>query len=73
MKKSEILSIALFLSLILIIIIDSYLVLSTQVLIAPDLDIYFDTSGLIVRTYIIVNGISIIYFGFLTDKIEKKI
>ncbi len=73
MKKREILSLALFLSLILIIVVDSYLVLSTQVLIAADLGIYFDTIELIIRTYVIVNGISIICFGYLTDKIEKKI
>jgi len=72
MKKSDILSLALFLSLILIIIMDSYLVLPNQVLIAADLGIYFDTIGLIIGTYIIVNGISIICFGYLIDKIERK-
>ena len=72
MKKRETLSLTLFIILILIIIMDSALILPNQVLIAADLGIYFDTIGLILGTYIIVNGISIICFGYLTDRIDRK-
>ena len=72
MKKREILSLTLFLSLILILIMDSSLFLPNQVLVAADLGIYFDSIGIIIGTYIVVHGISIIIFGYLTDKIERK-
>jgi MFS family permease len=72
MKKREILSLTLFIILILIIIMDNALVLPNQVLIAADLGIYFDTIGLILGFYIIIHGISIICFGYLTDIIERK-
>ncbi len=51
---------------------DSYLFLPNQVLVAADLGIYFDTIGIIIGIYIIIHGISILIFGYLTDKIERK-
>ncbi len=72
MKKRDILSIVLFVLLILIIIMDSALILPNQVLIAADLDIYFDMIGIMIGVYTIVTGISIIVFGYFTDIIERK-
>ncbi len=64
MKKRDILSIVLFVLLILIIIMDSALILPNQVLIAADLDIYFDMIGIMIGVYTIVTGISVIVFGY---------
>ena len=72
MKKRELLSLFLFITLILVIIMDGYLILPNQVLIAADLGIYFDTPGILIGVYIIVTGVSVICFGYLTDKIERK-
>jgi len=72
MKKRELVSLFFFLSLILIIIMDSALFLPNEILIAADLGIYFDTLGVIISIYTIVNGISILIFGYLTDMIERK-
>lgn len=72
MKKRDILSIILFVLLILIIIMDSALILPNQVLIAADLDIYFDTIGVMIGVYIIVTGISVLIFGYYTDIIARK-
>ena len=72
MKKRELVSLFFFLSLILIIIMDSALFLPNELLIAADLGIYFDTLGIIIGIYTIVNGISILIFGYLTDMIERK-
>ena len=72
MKKREILSIVLFVLLILIIIMDSALILPNQVLIAADLDIFFDMIGIMIGVYTIVTGISVIVFGYFTDIIERK-
>ena len=72
MKKREIISLFFFLSLILIILMDSALFLPNEVLIAADLGIYFETLGIIIGIYTIVNGISILIFGYLTDMIERK-
>ena len=72
MKKRDILSIVLFVLLILIIIMDSALILPNQVLIAADLDIFFDMIGIMIGVYTIVTGISIIVFGYFTDIIERK-
>jgi len=72
MKKRELVSLFFFLSLILIIIMDSALFLPNEVLIAADLGIYFDTIGIIISIYTIVNGISILIFGYLTDMIDRK-
>jgi MFS family permease len=51
---------------------DSALFLPNELLIAADLGIYFDTIGIIIGIYTIVNGISILIFGYLTDMIERK-
>jgi len=72
MKKRELISLFFFLSLIFIIIMDSALFLPNEVLIAADLGIYFDALGIIIGIYTIVNGISILVFGYLTDRIERK-
>jgi MFS family permease len=48
------------------------LFLPNEVLIAADLGIYFETLGIIIGIYTIVNGISILIFGYLTDIIERK-
>ncbi|NVM43304.1 MAG: MFS transporter [Candidatus Lokiarchaeota archaeon] len=72
MKKKELISLFFFLSLILIIAMDSALFLPNEVLIAADLGIYFDALGIIISTYTIVNGISILIFGYLADRIERK-
>ncbi|MHA1671852.1 MAG: MFS transporter [Promethearchaeota archaeon] len=72
MKKRELISLFFFLSLILIIIMDNALFLPNEVLIAADLGIYFDALGIIISIYTIVNGVSILIFGYLTDMIERK-
>ena len=72
MKKRELVSLFFFLSLILIIIMDTALFLPNEVLIAADLGIYFETLGIIIGIYTIVNGISILIFGYLSDMIERK-
>ena len=72
MKRRELVSLFFFLSLILIIIMDSALFLPNEVLIAADLGIYFDTLGVIISIYTVVNGAFILIFGYLTDMIERK-
>ena len=72
MKKRGILSLVLFLTLILIIIMDSALILPNEVLIAAEMGIYFDTIGLMIGFYTIINGISIVSFGFLSDIYKRK-
>ncbi|MHA1296406.1 MAG: MFS transporter [Promethearchaeota archaeon] len=73
MKKREILSLICFLMLILIIIMDNPIFLPNQVLVAADLKIYFDSIGLLIGAYTIINGIFIIISGYLTDKYERKL
>ncbi len=51
---------------------DSALFLPNEVLIAADMGIYFDAIGIIISIYTIVNGISILIFGYLTDMIDRK-
>jgi len=72
MKRRELVSLFFFLSLILIIIMDSALFLPNEVLIAADLGIYFDTIGIIISIYTIVSGVFLLLFGYLTDTIERK-
>jgi len=72
MKRRELVSLFFFLSLILIIIMDTALFLPNEVLIAADLGINFDALGIIISIYTIVNGISILIFGYLADMIERK-
>lgn len=72
MKRRQLISLFFFLLLILIITMDSALFLPNEVLIAADLGIYFDSIGIIISIYTIVNGISILLFGYLTDMIDRK-
>jgi len=72
MKRRELVSLFFFLSLILIIIMDSALFLPNEVLIAADLGINFYALGIIISIYTIVNGISILIFGYLSDMIERR-
>jgi len=72
MKKRELISLFFFLSLILIILMDSALFLPNEVLIIADLDIYFDSIGFIIGVYTIVSGVSVLMFGYLTDLIQRK-
>jgi MFS family permease len=51
---------------------DSALFLPNELLILADLGISFGTLGIIIGIYTIVNGISILIFGYLTDIIERK-
>ena len=72
MKRREILSLTLFISLILIIIMDSAIILPNQVLIAADLGIFFDTIGIILGAYTIIHGISIVISGYSSDLVKRK-
>jgi len=72
MKRRELISLFFFLSLILIIIMDSALFLPNELLIMADLGIDFNAIGIIISIYTIVNGVSILIFGYLTDRIERK-
>jgi len=72
MKRRELVSLFFFLSLILIIIMDSALFLPNEILIAADLGLLFETLAIIISIYTIVNGISILIFGYLTDMIQRK-
>ena len=72
MKKREFISLFFLLSLILIIIMDSALFLPNEILIIADLGIQIDAIGIIISIYTIVNGISILIFGYLTDMIDRK-
>jgi MFS family permease len=65
-------SLIIFLMLILVIIMDSAILLPNQVLIAAELDVYFDSIGILIGTYTIIYGVSIIIFGYLTDKYLRK-
>ncbi len=58
--------------LILVIIMDSAILLPNQVLIAAELNVYFDSIGILIGTYTIIYGVSIIIFGYLTDKYLRK-
>ncbi|MCJ7647890.1 MAG: MFS transporter [Candidatus Lokiarchaeota archaeon] len=72
MKKREMLSLVIFLMLILVIIMDSAILLPNQVLIAAELGVYFNSIGILIGTYTIIYGVSIIIFGYLTDKYLRK-
>jgi len=65
-------SLVIFLMLILVIIMDSAILLPNQVLIAAELNVYFDSIGILIGTYTIIYGVSIIIFGYLTDKYLRK-
>ena len=66
------LSTFVFLILIVVILMDSALLIPNQVLIAADLNILFDTIGLITGIYIISSGISVLILGSLMDVIDRK-
>jgi MFS family permease len=51
---------------------DSALFLPNEILIIADLEIQIDAIGIIISIYTIVNGISILIFGYLTDMIDRK-
>ncbi|MFW9949120.1 MAG: MFS transporter [Candidatus Thorarchaeota archaeon] len=72
MKRKELISLIFLLSLILIVIMDSALFLPNEILILADLGIQIDAIGLIISIYTIVNGISILIFGYLTDMIDRR-
>jgi MFS family permease len=72
MKKRDALSLFLVIFLILLMIMDSALILPNEVLIAADLNVYFDAIGLLIGIYTVFHGISILTFGYFTDKIERK-
>ena len=73
MKRRELFSLILFLTLIMIITMDGAIVLPNQVLIAADFgftDLAF--IGLMIGLYTIVGGISVIFFGYATDLVNRK-
>jgi len=72
MIKREILSTGFFIFLILIMIMDNALILPNEVLIAADLKVNFDALGILIGFYTIILGVSILVFGYLTDKINRK-
>lgn len=51
---------------------DNSLILPNQVLIAAELGIYFDTIGIMLGTYTILHGVSILSFGYISDLVERK-
>ncbi|MFW9938432.1 MAG: MFS transporter [Candidatus Thorarchaeota archaeon] len=72
MKKREITSIILFLILLLLLIMDKPLFLPNEVLIAADLNVYLDSIGLVIGIHTLINGISILLFGYYSDKFSRK-
>ncbi len=72
MKKRELISIVFVMLLILILVMDAALLLPNEVLIAADIDIYFDAIGILIGIYTIIHGISILIFGYLADKINRR-
>lgn len=48
------------------------LILPNEVLIAADLKVNFDALGILIGLYTIILGVSILVFGYLTDKINRK-
>jgi MFS family permease len=51
---------------------DKPLFLPNEVLIAADLGIYLDGIGLILGVHTVINGISILVFGYFSDKFSRK-
>jgi MFS family permease len=72
MKKREFLSITFVMLLILILVMDAALLLPNEVLIAADINIYFNAIGILIGIYTIIHGISILIFGYLADKINRR-
>lgn len=73
MKKRELISIVFVILLILVLVMDAAILLPNEVLIAADLNIYFDAIGILIGIYTVINGISILIFGYLADKINRKL
>lgn len=72
-KSRELRSLFFFLFLILIITMDGAIIIPNEVLIAADFgmtDLLF--VGVLVGVYTLVSGISVIFFGYLTDKVSRK-
>jgi MFS family permease len=72
MKKRELISIIFVMLLILILVMDAALLLPNEVLVAADINIYFDAIGILIGIYTIIHGISILIFGYLSDKINRR-
>ena len=72
MKKRELISVVFVTLLILVLVMDVALLLPNEVLIAADIDIYFDSIGILIGIYTVINGASILIFGYLADKINRK-
>ena len=72
MKKRELISIIFVMLLILMLVMDAAILLPNEVLIAADLNIHFDEIGFLIGIYTLINGISILIFGYLADKINRK-
>ena len=72
MKKRELFSIIFAMLLILVLVMDAAILLPNEVLIAADLNIYFDTIGILIGIYTVINGGSILIFGYLADKINRR-
>lgn len=72
MNKKDFISLLLFLLLIVVVVQDQAIILPNQVLIAADLGVSFAEIGIMIGVYIIVHGISILIFGYLTDIVQRK-
>ncbi|TFF96685.1 MAG: MFS transporter [Promethearchaeota archaeon] len=77
MERKELISLAFFLTLISIIVMDAALILPNQVLIAADLlssDIAnaLPMIGLMIGVYTLIAGGSTLLFGYLTDIVKRK-
>ncbi len=72
MKRRELISVFFVMLLILILVMDAALLLPNEVLIIADLNIYFDVIGILIGIYTLIHGISIIFFGYLADNINRK-
>ena len=73
MKRRELFSLLLFLTLILIITMDGAIILPNQVIIAADFgftDVAF--INIVVGVCLLASGISVIFFGYLTDIVNRK-
>ncbi|MHA1660673.1 MAG: MFS transporter [Promethearchaeota archaeon] len=72
LKKREKISLIIFLFLIAIMLVDQALVIPNQVLIAADLNVYFDMIGIMMGAYTLIMGISTLVFGYFTDIFKRK-
>ena len=72
MKKRELISVVFVILMILILVMDAAILLPNEVLIAADIDIYFDAIGILIGIYTVMHGASILIFGYLADKINRR-